>query len=155
MPITSFIVLTAYVLYAVRQVGVPTSLSATYYSVKKGWLFQLALGISGFLMMICLLELTAEKWFQFLSFFTSSALIFVAFAPGYKSMFEGRVHKLSAWISAVSSVALVSLLGFWYIPLILLVPVFFVIKIYGNRIFCLEMVCFASLFLTMYVLKIQ
>ena len=63
--ITSFIILLSYILYA----GVAESLSATYYKVKKPYLLQLALGLTGFLMMIYLLDMTAGKWYQFLSFF--------------------------------------------------------------------------------------
>ena len=59
----SFIILTAYCIYA----GIDESLSATYYKVKKPYLFQVALGLAGFLMMIYLLDVTAGKWFQFLN----------------------------------------------------------------------------------------
>ena len=78
--ILSFIILLSYIFY----VGVAESLSATYYKVKKPYLFQFALGLTGFLMMIYLLDLTAGKWYQFLSLFATSALIFVAFAPDYR-----------------------------------------------------------------------
>ena len=71
----SFIILTAYCIYA----GTDKSLSATYYKVSKPYLFQVALGLGGFLMMLNLLDMTAGKWYQFLSFFATSALIFVAF----------------------------------------------------------------------------
>ena len=43
--ITSFVILLSYILYA----GVAESLSATYYKVKKPYLFQIALGMTGFL----------------------------------------------------------------------------------------------------------
>ena len=61
--ILSFVILTSYILYA----GTAESLSATYYKVKKPYLFQIALGLTGFLMMIYLLDLTAGKWYQFLT----------------------------------------------------------------------------------------
>lgn len=88
LPIIAFVILLSYILYA----GTAESLSATYYKVKKPYLFQIALGLTGFLMMIYLLDVTAGKWYQFLSFFATSALIFVAFAPDYKEMLEGKVH---------------------------------------------------------------
>ena len=78
--ILSFIILSAYCIYA----DTAESLSATYYKVKNPYLFQLALGLTGFLMMIYLLEMTAGRWYQFLSFFAILALIFVAFAPDYR-----------------------------------------------------------------------
>ena len=140
----SFVILTAYCLYA----GVAESLSATYYKVKKPYLFQIALGLAGFLMMIYLLDVTAGKWYQFLSFFATSALIFVAFAPDYKQMLEGKVHVGAAMVSAFSSLALIVLMGYWYVPVLPALAAFFIIKKWGNKTYWLEMVCFASIFLT-------
>ena len=142
--ITSFIILLSYILYA----GVAESLSATYYKVKKPYLFQIALGLTGFLMMIYLLEMTAGKWYQFLSFFSTSALIFVAFAPDYKRMLEGKVHTVNAYISAGSSVLLLVLMGFWYVPILPFLVSILLIKKWGNKTYWLEMVCFASIFIT-------
>ena len=140
----SFIILLSYILYA----GVAESLSATYYKVKKPYLFQLALGLAGFLMMIYLLDITAGKWYQFLSFFATSALIFVAFAPDYKMMLEGKVHVGAAMVSAFSALALIVLMGYWYVPILPAVAAIFIIKKYGNKTYWLEMVCFVSIFIT-------
>ena len=140
----SFIILLSYILYA----GAAESLSATYYKVKKPYLFQIALGLAGFLMMIYLLDVTAGRWYQFLSFFATSALIFVAFAPDYKNILEGKVHNVNAYISAFASVLLLVLMGFWYVPVLPAVAAIFIIKRYGNKTYWLEMVCFASIFIT-------
>ena len=142
--ITSFVILLSYILYA----GVAESLSATYYKVKRPYLFQVALGLTGFLMMIYLLEITAGKWYQFLSFFATSALIFVAFAPDYKRMLEGKVHTVSAYVSAGASVLLLVLMGYWYVPILPFLVSIFLIKKWGNKTYWLEMVCFASIYLT-------
>ena len=148
--ITSFIILLSYIIYA----GVAESLSATYYKVKKPYLFQLALGLTGFLMMIYLLEITAGKWYQFLSFFATSALIFVAFAPDYKRMLEGKVHTVNAYVSAGASVLLLALMGYWYVPILPFLVSILIIKKWGNKTYWLEMVCFASIFITALILSI-
>ena len=145
--ITSFVILLSYILYA----GVAESLSATYYKVEKPYLFQLALGLTGFLIMIYLLEITAGKWYQFLSFFSTSALIFVAFSPDYKRMLEGKVHAVSAYISAGASVLLLVLMGFWYIPAITLT---LAMKPVNNRTYWLEMGCFSAIYITLLILNI-
>ena len=139
--ITSFVILLSYIIYA----GLAESLSATYYKVKKPYLFQIALGLTGFLMMIYLLDVTAGKWYQFLSFFSTSALIFVAFAPDYRRMLEGKVHRVNAYVSAGASVLLLVLMGFWYIPAITLT---LAMKPVNNRTYWLEMGCFASIYIT-------
>ena len=138
--ILSFVILTSYVLYA----GIAESLSATYY--KQGWKFQVALGLTGFLMTIALLEVTEGQWYQFLSFFCTSALIFVAFAPDYKKILEGRVHFVSAKISAVAGVLLVSLMGYWLVVFTLLGIALLIIRKNGNKTYWLEMAVFASVF---------
>ena len=145
--IISFIILLSYILYA----GVAESLSATYYKVKKPYLFQIALGLTGFLMMIYLLDVTAGKWYQFMSFFATSALIFVAFAPDYRRMLEGKVHAVSAYVSAGASVLLLVLMGFWYIPAITLT---LAMKPVNNRTYWLEMGCFSAIYITLLILNI-
>ena len=144
LPIISFVILLSYILYA----GTAESLSATYYKVKKPYLFQVALGLTGFLMMIYLFDVTAGRWYQFLSFFATSALIFVAFAPDYKNMLEGKVHVGAAMTSAIAVLALIVLMGYWYVPILPAIVAFFIIKKYGNKTYWLEMVCFASIFIT-------
>ena len=142
--IASFVILLSYILYA----GTAESLSATYYKVKKPYLFQIALGLTGFLMMIYLLDFTAGKWYQFLSFFATSALIFVAFAPDYKQLLEGKVHVAAAMTSAISSLLLIALMGFWYVPILPFLVSIIIIKRYGNKTFWLEMACFASIYIS-------
>ena len=148
--ITSFIILLSYILYA----GVAESLSATYYKVKKPYLFQIALGLTGFLMMLNLLEMTVGKWYQFLSFFATSALIFVAFAPKFKDILEGKVHVAAAMVSAIAALTLIVLMGYWYVPILPALTAFFIIRKYGNKTYWLEMGCFASIFLTALILNI-
>lgn len=141
--IASFVILLSYILYA----GTAESLSATYYKVKKPYLFQLALGLAGFLMMVYLLDLTAGKWYQFLSFFATSALIFVAFAPDYKNMLEGKVHVAAAMVSAIAALILIVLMGYWYVPILPFLVSILLIKKLGNKTYWLEMGCFASIFI--------
>jgi hypothetical protein len=142
--IASFVILLSYIIYA----GVAESLSATYYKVKKPYLFQIALGLTGFLMMIYLLEITAGKWYQFLSFFATSALIFVAFAPKFKDILEGKVHVAAAMVSAIAALTLIVLMGYWYVPILPFLASVLIIKKWGNKTYWLEMVCFSSIYLT-------
>ena len=149
--ILSFIILTAYCIYA----GIDKSLSATYYKVSKPYLFQIALGLGGFLMMLNLLEMTAGKWYQFLSFFATSALIFVAFAPKFKDILEGKVHVAAAMVSAISALTLIVLMGYWYVPILPFLVSIILIKKWGNKTYWLEMVCFASIFITAIINSIK
>ena len=116
--------------------------------MSKPYLFQVALGLGGFLMMLSLLEMTEGKWYQFLSFFATSALIFVAFAPDFKQMLEGKVHVAAAMVSAIAALTLIVLMGYWYVPILPFLVSILLIKKFGNKTYWLEMVCFVSIFIT-------
>lgn len=149
----SFFILTAYIIYAVVQVGITPSLSESYYRIKRRWLFPLVMGLTGAIMMIYLFRITDGKWYQFLSFFSTAPLLFVAIAPNYKQLLEGEVHRIAAYVSAISSVVLMILLGYWQIPTIFLLLGLVISHNVGNRVFWLEMACFASVFSTLFFLR--
>ncbi len=151
--ITSFLTLTAYIVYAVKN-GVPVSLSASYHEVKKPYLFQIALGVTGILMTIFLVQLTVGKWYQFLSFLCTASLVFVAYAPDSKKIFEGKVHNVAAYLSGIASIVLVCLMGYWYISLALILVAIHVIQKWGNRLFWIEMSCIYGAFLTSFIVSV-
>ena len=105
-------------------------------------------------MMIYLLDITAGKWFQFLSFFATSALIFVAFAPKFKDILEGKVHVASAMVSAITALTLIVLMGYWYVPILPFLVSILLIKKWGNKTYWLEMVCFVSIYAMIIIEKI-
>ena len=143
--LTAFLILTVYIVIHAGKFGIRESLSASYYDTK-GW-FQLALGSAGFLMTVSLLNMTEGKWYQFLSFFATSALIFVAFAPDYKNILEGKVHVAAAMISAIAALALIVLMGYWYVPVLPFLASVFIIRKWGNKTYWLEMACFAGIYI--------
>lgn len=149
--IISFLILLTYIIYMIKQVGVTTSLSESYYKIKYRWLFPVVMGITGIMVMLYLLEITDERWFQFLSFLAPAALLFVAVAPDYKQILEGQVHRAAAIMSAVFGVLLMVLLGYWYVPVIFLVIAAVIIKHKGNKVFWLEMGAFASLYTALFL----
>lgn len=148
----SFIVITSYLGITLATIGIQPSLSATYYKITPKWLFQLAMGTVGISMMIFLLDFTEGKWYQFMSFLSTAAFIFVAFTPDFKRMLEGRIHKISAGVSAVFSLILILLTDvcFWVLPATLLIIALLISKQYGNRIFWLEMAIFSSVYVFMF-----
>jgi len=145
----SIATLSAYAVVMAKKYGVPTSLSASYYMIKRGWAFQIALGVIGFSAMVYLLDANAGMWYQFISFFATAALIFVAFSPDYKQMLEGKVHGVAAIISAVASVLLTVSMGCWYVPAVVFTIFAPFIKKSKNRVFWAEMACFGSMYLSL------
>lgn len=88
----------------IDKYGVPDMVSSIYYLLgKRGWVFQLAMMLSGILMMVCLLDSGLGE--QCLAFFACAGLIFVGAAPRFLKESERKIHKTAAITSAMASVA--------------------------------------------------
>lgn len=147
MLIVSFLSLAAYLIYAVRVCGVPASVSDTYYILlrkrRPAWLFQLAMILTGGLLLPAWLEVSPEN-LQFLAFLACGALIFVGATPLFKEAEQRVIHIAATVISGLSTLAWEVASGYWIVPAIMLaaaVPY----GIYKQRIlFFVELAAFAS-----------
>ena len=147
--ITSFIILLSYTVYYLLRVGLLPSHSDSYYALKgQGWMFQVSLFLSAFLLMIPLLEVTPDP-FKFTAFFTCAPVLFTAFAPDFrkengKVTMERKVHMLGAKIGGVISFLWAIWMAYsftWNILIIvaLLGIIFFILnKIFNKPILFLE-----------------
>ena len=151
----SLLVLLSYVIYVVVKVGITNlpSLSDSYYSIEKGYLFQLALVLTVTPLIPIVLEITPEP-FKFLAFATTAPILFVATAPRFKDMeLEHRVHCGAAIISAVFSVFWAILMLKWTFLIVCpaIALVFFILyKKYGQFTFFAEMICFTLVYVTLF-----
>lgn len=97
--IVSIILISLYILYVVCKDGVPHSLSATYYSHKT--IFSLVLILSIIFSFNSFMQ--PEEW-QFLPFIFLTGILFVAFAPDFRSdKLTDQVHTGAAIISLIAS----------------------------------------------------
>ena len=109
--ITSFIILFTYTVYYLLRVGLLPSHSDSYFALgKQGWMFQVSLFLSAFLLMIPLLEVTPDP-FKFTAFFTCAPVLFTAFAPDFrkengKVTMERKVHMMGAKIGGCNFIYL-------------------------------------------------
>lgn len=154
MILISMLILALYVLFVLVRIGVPKSLSETYYLLEnRGWIFQCVLMSVGLLTMIGLLPMLEGKGYQFLGFIMPMALMFVAVAPKFAENENEKVHMISACMSALSSLLLIALMGYWYIFVIstILIMISYILNL-KNRLFWAEIICFAT---TYFVLMIE
>lgn len=147
--ITSFIILFSYTAYYLSRVGLLPSHSDSYYALKgQGWMFQVSLFLSAFLLMIPLLEITPDP-FKFTAFFTCAPVLFTAFAPDFrkecgKVTLERKVHMMGAKIGGVLSFIWVVWMAYsftWNILILvaLLGIIFFILnKIFNKPVLFLE-----------------
>ena len=147
--ITSFIILLSYTAYYLSRVGLLPSHSDSYFALgKQGWMFQVSLFLTAFLLMIDLLEITPDP-FKFTAFFTCAPVLFTAFAPDFrkengKVTMERKVHMMGAKIGGVISFLWAIWMAYsftWNILIIvaLLGIIFFILnKIFNKPILFLE-----------------
>ena len=147
--VTSWLLLTAYIIYAVYLTGIPTSVSDTYYQLKKAnkprWLFQIAMIVPAMLLLPAWLEVSQES-LQFAAFLTCGALMFVGAAPSFKLELEGRVHYISSLIAAGSSLVWLVASDMWVPLLACGLTTVLLIRDYKNWLFWVELTAFHGVF---------
>lgn len=160
--IKAILIFVVYNIVALSLFGVPKSLSMTYYLFKEKnnslkALFPVMIIMLCALLIPSWLELSTGSNFQFLSFLSPAALMFVGLTPSFNDgdMYN-IVHNVAAYICAACAILWIILVTpCWYIILI----VFAVINILAmltkswktSFIYWLEMVAFISLFISIIV----
>ncbi len=156
---TSCCFLASYILVCYLAFGFTTSLSETFYLLRRnfqmGWLFQVGLGVPVALLLPVWLETSERSDFQFLSFLAPASLLFVVAAPHFKEEFEGKVHGVAAIFGALCSLSWVALVpqdyGAMFIAAIV-VGLFTMLDSDRNKnyIYWLEMFAFTSTFVSLF-----
>lgn len=139
--------------------GVPKSLSMTFYLFKElkeclKALFPVTIVLMCILLIPCWLEISDGSPWQFTAFLSAGALLFVGFAPAFKSSeLEHNVHNYSAYVGAFFALLwIIMVTPFWYIILIVL-GIISIIAIWTKTwktslIYWLEMIAFISTFIS-------
>lgn len=101
-----------YVIASFIFLGIPPSLSDTYYLwIKKNpkvmWPFRLTLALVGLLLMAPMIALGEESIWQFTGFITPVCLVFTGLADDYRNpiTLDKVVHPISAGLCALSAIA--------------------------------------------------
>lgn len=159
LTIISLLIFVVYLFFAIKRYGIPTSLSETYYLLGgepfnrlKASIFTFMMWAISFTLLPAMLDITPEDR-QFLIFLALGAICFVGTAPNFKETFEGKVHTTSAVFAAFFGLswALAMPHGFICVGLSLLavlVGALATATIKDSRTFWLEMVAFASVYMT-------
>lgn len=98
------IIMTLYLTAYINAIGIPASISATYYHTEKKWLFPSAISLTGLCALVPLLNHTPENY-QFVAFFIVAAALFVAAAPAFRDEMIGKVHGISAAVLGLCALA--------------------------------------------------
>ena len=111
--IISLLIFLAYNALYLSILGLPTSLSETYYHIGKTFSVMMLIVTSTLLPV--LFNCTPEQ-FKWLTFLYCAALMFVGAAPNYlKGDVEGKVHVIGACIAIVCAMSWIICCGYWWI----------------------------------------
>ena len=100
----SCIIMTLYLVAYINSLGVPASISATYYKTEKKWLFPVAIAATGLFALVPMMNHTPETY-QFVAFFIVAATLFVASAPAFREEFVGKIHATAASVLGICVLA--------------------------------------------------
>ena len=155
----------AYNIFACVKWGIPTSLSATYYSLPTGWrwVFTLFMWTIAILLMPAWIEVAHSfvDWrnnLAFLAFFTCGFICFVGAAPNFRAFeMESKVHTISATASAVTALLWCFVCGWqiMYVPiaaaLLCLVIALSTKTLKDCKVYWLELMAFGATYSTVLV----
>lgn len=154
LPLISFSIFIIYLAIVFTLFEIPESLSNTFYLFKEyncSWVFTVVMTIMAITLIPSWLELLEGSNWQFMAFLGPIAIIFMSFAPNFKTdKFERTIHIVSALISAILSL-LVTILTRqdYYIILIICSIVIFSVAVMSRSIkssylFWLEIIIFLT-----------
>lgn len=100
----SCLIMTLYLTAYINSLGVPASISATYYKTEKKWIFSTAISLTGLCALVPLMNHTPENY-QFVAFFIVAATLFVASAPAFREEMIGKIHATAATVLGICALA--------------------------------------------------
>lgn len=153
-----FISLTILIVYfwkVIKLIGIPWSISDTYYQLKKhgrsGLWFQIAMILSAGILLPEWLEVTEGENYQCCAFLACIGLIFVGSAPCFKLELDGKVHIGATIVCGLASLLYMIFAGYTTIPLLLAFPTGFLIYKYHKPVFWLEIWMFISTYISIII----
>lgn len=153
-----FISLTILIVYfwkVIKLIGIPWSISDTYYQLKKhgrsGLWFQIAMILSVGILLPEWLEVTEGENYQCCAFLACIGLIFVESTPCFKLELDGKVHIGATIVCGLASLLYMIFAGYTTIPLLLAFPTGFLIYKYDKPVFWLEIWMFISTYISIII----
>lgn len=160
---TLILVLIAFAIYALYNIivvgtlGLPWSLSETFYKLKeqKEWLkvfFPIMMILTSWLLLPAWLEISASTHLEFLAFLAAGGIMFTGAAPAFKKhSLENRVHSISALLSSLFAIIwIICVSKLWWVLVVWLVLIALIAVITKtwktSLIFWLETVAFLATF---------
>lgn len=114
LTLSSLAIISLYVGVMISKEGIPSSVSATYYSLRHNFWFGFTMLSTAGLLMPAILDKTPEE-FQFTAFLACVGMILVGVAPNFKEEFERKIHTSGAVLTIGFSQVWVGCMNPWYL----------------------------------------
>ncbi|MEY8486480.1 glycosyl transferase [uncultured Parabacteroides sp.] len=79
----------------IKQIGIPASISATFYKLKHPYWFCASMWLTAGLLMPAILEVSRPNT-EWMAFFACGGMFLVGAAPNFKDDFEVKIHTVGA-----------------------------------------------------------
>lgn len=114
MVIISFVFIAVYVITMIAKEGIPSSVSATYYSLKNRYWFGVTMVSSSMLLLPAMLEMT-EDAYRFMAFLLCIGVIACGVAPNFRDGIEEKIHMTGAMMALIFSQLWVGFTNPWFL----------------------------------------
>lgn len=115
--ILSVLYITTYtVVVCINQIGIPESISATFYKLRYKTWFTITMFLTAGLLMPAILEITPEGY-QLVAFLACIGMMLVGAAPNFREGLDKKVHKAGAVMCIAFSQVWVALTCPWALAL--------------------------------------
>lgn len=114
LTLLSLIIISVYIGVMIGREGIPSSVSATYYSLRHNFWFGFTMLSTAGLLMPAILDKTSEE-FQFTAFLACVGMIMVGVAPNFREEFERKIHTSGAVLTIGFSQVWVGCINPWYL----------------------------------------
>lgn len=100
--VSSFVFLSVYVIVMLCKIGIPSSVSATYYSLENKYWFGVTMVSTSWLLLPALLELTDPNY-QFTAFLFMIGMMMCGVAPNFREGIDKTIHTTGAVMTGLFS----------------------------------------------------
>lgn len=164
LTVLSFLLIATYTAaVCIKFGGVPSSISATFYSLQHKFWFGVTMILTACLLMPAILEVTPDSY-QFTAFLACAGMVMTGIAPNFREGIDRKIHTTGAVLCLVFSQVWVGLTLPWMLLLWVGYLVYTIVMMIKNwngyftstflstkPMFCVEITALVAIYVTLLI----
>lgn len=164
LTVLSFLLIATYTAaVCIKFGGVPSSISATFYSLQHKFWFGVTMILTACLLMPAILEVTSDSY-QFTAFLACAGMVMTGIAPNFREGIDRKIHTTGAVLCLVFSQVWVGLTLPWMLLLWVGYLVYTIVMMIKNwngyftstflstkPMFCVEITALVAIYVTLLI----